>query len=627
MQPQAYRLPLSVGAEETLGSGGAGLCAEPDLSTSHAPFSLVELSWRSRACRETSDQGAAACRVEGPATVRSGVVTVRLPSARQRRATVRLAVACAVLALWLHSPQCVAQRGTDAERAAPSLALQVGHSQDIDRMIFSPDGRTLASGAWSERQTRLWDTAAGRVLAVLEGYPLCLSHDGTLLTTGTQGKALVWQARTGLLERTIAGQPQWVFCADFSPDDARLATMSLGPSFLPFPDVGNRSPAAEAVSSAPIVSIWDLQSGRLMRTLDTGSDRVGFDHHSGLAFGPDGSTLAVACCSQRLQRGTLSIWDMGQPEPAAPNATTGSFARFSPDGSMLATDDPSGGFVLISALTGGSTALASRCAAPDAACVAFSADGSTLAVPNESGGIDVHRVDAGDPAPVVVPEPEDAQEPTGGRQVCCVALSAAGETLGVASVVEDHGKTPDCQLSLCNRDSGATRTIPVPGLISKLRFSPRRDVLAASVGGQVELFDPNDGRLVRTLVGRPALSTSVTASPDAAMVSVSGQAGTWLWDLSTAQPRPVIVGASQPLDESIASGAPEMVFSPDGSVGAVRTLAGKVSVCDVATEQVTARLDCSGIPVGFSPDADLVAILHRGGPSSSTAYYSARAGM
>ncbi|MGC9318230.1 MAG: caspase family protein [Armatimonadota bacterium] len=149
-------------------------------------------------------------------------------------------------------------------------------------------------------------------------------------------------------------------------------------------------------------------------------------------------------------------------------------------------------------------------------------------------------------------------------------------------------------------------------------------MLAASIGGQVELFDPDDGRPVRTLVGRPALNTSATASPDAAMVSVSGQAGTWLWDLSTAQPRPVIAGAYQPLDEGVASGAPEMVFSPDGSTGAVRTSSGKVAVCDVRTGQVIARLDCSGIPAGFSPDADLVAILHRGGPSSSTALHTTR---
>jgi WD40 repeat protein len=80
----------------------------------------------------------------------------------------------------------------------------IGHRERVTALAFTPDGKTLASGAW-DRAVKLWSVAAGAEVASLEGHPdrvhcLAFSPDGSLLASGGDapsgtGAVLLWRAR------------------------------------------------------------------------------------------------------------------------------------------------------------------------------------------------------------------------------------------------------------------------------------------------------------------------------------------------------------------------------------------------------------------------------------------------
>ncbi len=84
-------------------------------------------------------------------------------------------------------------------RAAP--LLQNGHSDGLEDLAYSPDGKWLASAGASS--TRLWD-ASGRLARTFRGGgSLAWSEDGRLATSG-QGLR-VWNVESGVLQKFVAG--------------------------------------------------------------------------------------------------------------------------------------------------------------------------------------------------------------------------------------------------------------------------------------------------------------------------------------------------------------------------------------------------------------------------------------
>jgi len=248
------------------------------------------------------------------------------------------------------------------------------HTDDVYSVVFSPDGRTLATGA-KDNTVRLWNVADPAHPTPLGGpltghagavFSVVFSPNGRILASGAEDDTVrLWNvadpAHPTPLGGPLTGHTSWVYSVAFSPDGRTLATGSYDGT----------------------VRLWDVADPADPAPL--GNPLTHTDAVKSVAFSPDGRTLATSSTDGKVQLSNVA--DPAHPTPlgaplVGPADSELSSATFSPDGHMLATGsgnhtiplwnvaDPAHPTPLGVPLTGHTDAVES---------VAFSPDGRTLA--------------------------------------------------------------------------------------------------------------------------------------------------------------------------------------------------------------------------------------------------------
>jgi WD40 repeat protein len=462
---------------------------------------------------------------------------------------------------------------------------QLGHVAGINSAVFSPDGKTIASGA-NDNTVKLWDIATGRELFTGRHSnsvkSVAFSPDGKAILSASFDKKLkLWDAATGREIRTFAGRSSGsesttghsssVHSAAFSPDGRTIVSGGGDEEVFSFSLQDNT------------LRLWEAATGREIRVLAGHSSAV-----LSVAFSPDGKTIASGSMDK-----TVKLWDaaMGQELRAFTGHTDDvNSVVFSPDGKTIASGSKDWTVKLWDAATGREIhTLGNRNQFSSAAisvALAFSPDGKTIF---SNSGLTLKLWDTAT-----------------GREIRTIT---GHSNLIRSTAFSPDGKTilsADLGGSLKLWDAATGRELPGPSghatNVDSVGFSPDGKTIVSGSSDTFKFWDATTGSLIRVLPGARGRGDTVSFSPDGKTISYGDRRDLELLDAVTGQelrsiaPEPVISSTT---------------FSPDGRtiVTGFQGSSANLKLWGAATGQelrtLTGHTDSVGV-VAFSPDGKTI---------------------
>jgi RNA polymerase sigma factor (sigma-70 family) len=253
----------------------------------------------------------------------------------------------------------------DADSGKEVRSIQA-HALRADALAFTPDGKTLVSGAMWDSTVRLWDPTTGRERRPLAG-PHGIAHwlqfapDGhSLFVAARDQKLRRWDWARDQESTVVSWHAPSVFNAEtltaagpvVASYDYKSQTISVWDRAADEPRWRCKHPGADfALALSPdgrllasggrdrTLRLWDLADGKEIRKVEGLEDEAGF-----LAFSPDGKTLASGSSNRGnpvpLRGRSLRLYDTATLKELRAFDCTEEHVYgsvFSPDGAWLVT--------------------------------------------------------------------------------------------------------------------------------------------------------------------------------------------------------------------------------------------------------------------------------------------------
>ena len=513
-----------------------------------------------------------------------------------------------------------AQTGSQTREAKPELVLQTGYNNffGATRLVFSPDGRLLATGTFRSNTIKLWDTATGRELRNLSSGKqsamgmspaIAFSRDGRFIAAaGGENTVRVWEVTSGREVQTLTSGEGGlasiggIYFIGFS-SNSRLVTISdavrvwdlatgqvvssIGSGGLStlamMGGEGGAVLSADGTQLARVstgaedkIQFLDLTSGRVTREVDlSGKDLSSVD----MAFAPDGHLFLAGVIDKRMK-----LWDVtnrGNERDLGATTQVSNPVKFSGDARLLAMSD---GYTVklwdvangreLPALQAPNSGLFSM---PGGVHAGFSEDGKKIA----TGGFDT---------PTILWETDTAKQllRLSGRTNMAyqVAFSADGNQLSSGGRTRWDLRTGR-GLRLTAGPTNNQFGFPSPDSRLLATFSPNSNdvsILEIPSGRKLQTLTPTlSGVVVQRIRFSPDSNLLVVSySPSEAQMKQDAQSGQYrvnpggvrLWDLKSGRELPAI---------NLATQAGEAGFSTDGRVLATLGAMGDITLWDTGS--------------------------------------------
>ena len=513
---------------------------------------------------------------------------------------------------------------------AETLALDrfIETEAQVREVLFSPDGKFVASRLSNQASVQLWRVSDGTLRQTLgeksmRSGSLAFSPDGKLLAMLSE-KIILWQVDNGSVARRL-DIPEGIFLKnlEFSPDGSLLAS-------------GSEQEIA--------IFLWDVSTGQALPPHRAQANPQDYNGVWSIAFAPDKSLLAAGAADGRIY-----LWDAASETPVdilEGQTTPINNLSFSSDGTLLASASRDGSLnlwqisskTLLRKLDTGSMALQNITFSPDSRLlvaaledgvvqawrvdsgelfykltdhtessfksVAFSPDGATLASGRGEGTVQIQQIPSGE----MLRKFDRRNNP-----VDSVAFSPDGARLASAeSGVISPGIWDDTvhvwqlsDTSLPHILEGPRDEITGCGIFrNTVVFSPDGTILAsASYNHAAQLWRVSDGALLNTLPEHLEAVLDIRFSPDGTMLATASNDGAArIWRVADGK-------LLQTLPNHL-GGATSVAFSPDGTTLASSEATGLVRLWRVSDGELIRTLDSSHNVVSklvFSPQGDILA--------------------
>jgi WD40 repeat protein len=422
-----------------------------------------------------------------------------------------------------------------------------GHSDTVNSVSWSPDGRRIATGG-NDRAVGVWEAESGELVTQLLGHTGGVitvdwaPDSDRLLSTASDGAAKIWEieAAGGRELLSLAAKetksPTW---GAFSTDGTKVLTGDLEITAAKIWDVsvtggseiGNFPTVTEGVEvgflpdgslAAPIeggsVAVWDVATGRRSRTIGPG--RGARDPVVNLAVNDDGTRLAT----QPFLGRAVDVWDLrtGDADFAVERPGEVSSITWGPNGRLFVS------------IFNGSTAV-------------FDAHGEALITAQEPEGYILEDADVSPDGSLIAVASNHDRNPllarvairdsTTGRldrvipvnqHLGAVAFHPSGSSVAAATFAGT------IEVWSVERPERILR-IPAHVVVGDLAYSPSgRWIATGNEDGSVRIFNAGTGEQGSILRGHDLLVSSVAFSPDGSMLAsagIDGMVRVWALDL------------------------------------------------------------------------------------------------